>query len=61
MSTPNPIIEELHRIREEISRESGDDMKKIAQAVNQKQTKANPELHVLRLPPNRVPREKKAS
>jgi len=42
MSTPNPIIEELHRIREEISRESGDDMKKTAQAVNQKQTKANP-------------------
>ncbi len=61
MSTPNPIIEELHRIREEISRESGDDMKKIAQAVNQKQANANPELHVIRLPPNRVAREKKAS
>ncbi len=61
MSTPNPIIEELHRIREEISRESGDNMKNIAQAVNQRQTKANHELHVIRLPPNRVPRENQPS
>jgi len=59
MSTNDPIIEELHRIREEISRESGDDLKEIAEAVRKRQAGKAP--HV-RLTPNRVAvPEKKAS
>jgi len=61
MSRIDPIIEEVHRIREEISREAGDDLKKIAEAVKKRQ--AGNGTHV-RLAPNRaVPRapEKKAS
>ena len=51
MSTTDPIMEELHRIREEISRESGDDLKEIAEAVRKRQAGKAPQV---RLAPNRV-------
>ena len=58
MSMNDPIVEELHRVREEISRESGDELEEIAEAVRKQQAGKAP--HV-RLTPNRVAPEERRS
>ena len=56
---PDPIVEELHAIRETLSRASGGDIRKIAEAARTRQA-ANGGVTV-RLPPRKVKAARKAS
>jgi hypothetical protein len=58
MDPTDPIIDELHAIREALSAACGDDMQKIAEAVRARQNSGNRE--VVTLPPKRFV-EKEAS
>lgn len=40
MPTPDPIIEEIHAVREELARESGYDAEKIAEAARKRQAES---------------------
>jgi len=59
MKTPDPIIEELHAIREALSKAQGDDLAKIARAANEAAVKAGRTFETR--PPRRIPPTKKAS
>jgi hypothetical protein len=55
----DPIVEEVHAIREALSRASGDDIRKIAEAARARQEKSGRKPE--RLPPRKVRLTKKAS
>ena len=55
----DPIVEELHKIRDAISKASNDDMQEIAEAARARQAKSG--RKVVRLPPRRTPLAEKAS
>jgi hypothetical protein len=55
----DPIVEELHAIREALSKASDNDLARIAEAARARQQKSGHE--VVRLPPKRVPQPQKAS
>jgi len=56
---PDPIIEEIHAIRETLSRASGDDIRKIAEAAKARQTESG--RKGVRLPPRKARATRKAS
>jgi hypothetical protein len=55
----DPIVEELHAIREALSKASDDDLARIAEAARVRQQKSGHD--VVRLPPKRVPQPQKTS
>ena len=60
MKLRDPIVEEIHAVREALANEQGNDLEKIALAARafaEKQTGRRPET----LPPRRIPPTKKAS
>ncbi|MBI4703766.1 MAG: hypothetical protein HY744_21870 [Deltaproteobacteria bacterium] len=56
---PDPIIEEIHAIREALSKASGDDIRKIAEAAQARQ--AQGDRKAVRLVPRRAKAARKAS
>ena len=56
---PDSIIEEIHAIREALSKASGDDIRKIAEAAIARQAESGRKL--VRLPPRKVKATRKAS
>ena len=56
---PDPIIEEIHAIREALSRESRHDIRKIAEAAKARQAESGREA--VRLPPRKAKAARKAS
>lgn len=56
---PDPIIEEIHAIREALSKESGHDIRKIAEAAKARQTESGREA--VRLPPRKAKAARRAS
>ena len=56
---PDPIIEEIHAIREALSRASGHDIRKIAEAAKARQTDSG--RKTVRLPPRKPKAARKAS
>jgi hypothetical protein len=56
---PDPILEEIHAIREALSRVSGDDIRKIAEAAKARQAESG--RKTVRLPPRKVKAARKAS
>jgi hypothetical protein len=55
----DPIIEEIHATREALSRVSGDDIRKIAEAAKARQTESG--TKTVRLPPRKAKAARKAS
>jgi hypothetical protein len=55
----DPIVEEVHAIREALSRAAGDDIRKIAEAAKARQAQSARKAE--RLPPRKVRLTKKAS
>lgn len=49
---PDPIVEEIHKIREEISKEAGDDIREIAKAAKARQAQSGRKS--VRLPPKKA-------
>lgn len=58
MPTKDPIVEEVHAVRQAIARESGDDLDRIIAAARARQ--AAESRRVVRLPPKKVPATKGA-
>ena len=58
MESKDPIIDELHAIREELAAASGNDMDKIARAMRARQSSGN--RQIVNLPAKRIA-EKQAS
>lgn len=56
---PDPIIEEIHAVREALSRASGHDIRKIAEAAKARHTDSG--RKALRLPPRKAKAVRKAS
>jgi len=56
---PDPIIEEIHAIREKLSNASGDDIRRIAEAARTRQEHSLREA--VRLPPRKPTAVRKAS
>ena len=56
---PDPIIEEIHAIREALSRASGDDIRKIAEAAKARQVESG--RKAVRLPPRKAKAARKVS
>ena len=56
---PDPIIEEIHAIREALSRASGHDIRKIAEAAKVRQAESG--RTTVRRPPRKVKAARKAS
>jgi hypothetical protein len=56
---PDPIIEEIHAVREALSRVSGDDIRKIAEAAKARQRESG--RKTVRLPPRKAKAARKAS
>lgn len=56
---PDPIVEEIHTVREELSRLSGDDIRAIADAARERQILSG--RPTVRLPPREVKETRKAS
>ena len=56
---PDPIIEEIHAIRDALSKASGDDIRKIAEAAKARQVQSG--QPAVRLPPRRAKAARKAS
>ncbi len=56
---PDSIIEELHAIRETLSRASGGDIRKIAEAARARQAESG--RTTVRLPPRKAKAARKAS
>ncbi|MEQ1908837.1 MAG: hypothetical protein ABMA15_08440 [Vicinamibacterales bacterium] len=54
-----PIIEEIHAVREALSKESGQDIRKIAEAAKARQTASG--RKTVRLPPRKTKATRKAS
>jgi hypothetical protein len=60
METPkDPIVEQIHAIREAIAKASGNELERIAEAARARQAKSG--RKVVRLPPKRVQSIEKAS
>ena len=55
----DPIVEEIHAIREALSRVSGDDIRKIAEAAKARQAQSG--KLAVRLPPRKARSPRKAS
>jgi hypothetical protein len=55
----DPIVEEIHKIREALAEASGNDLRKIAQAANARQRASG--RQAVRLPPRPTQPAKKAS
>lgn len=53
------IVEEIHTIREALSKASGDDIRKIAEAAKARQTQSGRKAQ--QLPPRKVQPQRKAS
>jgi len=58
MST-DQIVEEIHKVREALSKASGDDIRKIAEAARARQAESG--RKGVRLPPRKVRPRRKAS
>jgi len=58
-TTTDPIIEEIHIVREELARESGYDPEKIAEAARKRQAESG--RKAVTLPPRPTTTVKKAS
>jgi len=56
---PDPIIDEIHAIREGLSRASGDDIRKIAEAAKARQAESG--RTTVRLHPRKAKAARKAS
>ena len=56
---PDPIVEEIHAIREALSRASGHDIRKIAEAAKARQTESGKKTVLL--PPRKPKAVRKAS
>lgn len=56
---PDPIVEEIHAIREALSRASGDDIRKIAEAAKARQAESG--RNTVRLPPRKAKTARRAS
>jgi hypothetical protein len=56
---PDPIIEEIQAIREALSKASGDDIRKIAEAAKARQAQSG--RKAVRLPPREAKATRKAS
>lgn len=56
---PDPIIEEIHAVRETLSKVSGDDIRKIAEAAKARQVESG--RKGVRLPPRKARAARKAS
>jgi hypothetical protein len=59
MSRPDPIIEEIHAVREEIARKAGYDLEKMLEEARARQAASG--LPVVQLPPRKAKTLKKAS
>jgi hypothetical protein len=59
MRTPDPILAELHAIRDALAKDQGFDMAKIAHAANEAAKKIGRSFEAR--PPRRIPPTKKAS
>lgn len=59
MSRKDPIIEEIHAIREELARKANYDIEKMLEAARARQKASG--LQAVRLPPREVEPAKKAS
>ena len=57
----DPIVDEIYQIREELSKESGHDLRRIAEAARKRQQASANTRTVVTLPPKRVVPAKKAS
>ena len=57
--TEDPIVHEVHAIREALSKASGDDIRKIVEAARARQAKSG--RTAIRLPPREPTLRKKAS
>lgn len=57
----DPIVDEIHQIREELSRESGHDLRRIAEAARKRQQASANTRTVVKSPPKRVVLVKKTS
>jgi hypothetical protein len=55
----NPIVEEIHAIREALSKESDDDIRKIAEAAKARQAKGD--RKTVQLAPRKPPSARRAS
>ena len=58
MPNKDPIVEEVHAVREAMARESGDDLDRIIDAARARQAAGS--RQVVRLPPKKVPGTKDA-
>lgn len=56
---PDPIVEEIHAVREALSKASGDDIRKIAEAARARQAESG--RKAVRLLPRQVKAARKAS
>lgn len=59
--TKDPIVEDVHGIREEISKEAGDDLDRILAAAKERQRTSEKDHVVVRLPPKHVALTRKVS
>ncbi len=59
MSLSDPIVDEIHAIREAIAKASDNDLRRIAEAARARQRASG--RHVVTLPPRRASAAKKAS
>ena len=59
MSSSDPIVEEIHAIREAMAKVSNDDLRKMAEAARSRQAAGG--RKVVSLPPRRAATAKKAS
>ena len=57
--TPDPILDEIHAIRKELSTASGDEIRRIAEAAKARQVESG--RKAVRLPPRKVRAVRKAS
>lgn len=55
----DPIIDEIHAIREALSKASGDDIRKIAEAARARQAQSG--RQTVRFPPRKAKETRKAS
>lgn len=57
----DPIVDEIHQIRAELAKQSGHDLRRIAEAARARQQASTNTRTVVTLPPKRLVPAKKAS